>query len=61
MKTKVISVRLNEEEFALLDEITDDIGVRVSDYIRACLRIVTDFRQFQLKQSYESGYGEDDR
>jgi len=56
MKSKVISVRLNEEEMALLEEMTSDIGVKVSDYIRACLRMVTDYRYYKAAQADRNGF-----
>ena len=61
MKSKVISIRLNEDELALLEEMTCDIGVKVSDYIRACLKMVTDYRYYKAKQEYENDYENDIR
>ena len=55
MRTKVISVRLNEDEWLLLEEMTADIGVKVSDYIRACLKMVMDYRYYKAVQADKDG------
>jgi len=51
MKSKVISIRLNEDELKYLEGVTTDIGVKVSDYIRATMKMVMDYRYYKEAQA----------
>ena len=59
MKSKVISIRLNEDELKYLEGVTTDVGVKVTDYIRATMKMVMDYRYFKEVQAQKDrSYGE---
>lgn len=51
-RDKVISIRLNEVEYAHLARLAELRGVKVSDVVRS---IINEPPSFQLKQPYGSG------
>jgi len=56
MRSKVISIRLNEEELKLLEKHTSDIGVKISDYIRATLKMVTDYNYYKSVREHKDRF-----